>query len=102
MHNHIDTCTNFDNSVFVATETSLSEWSSEDNIQFPNLVCMVGKRLKLDAANVAEIDPIVRRYVRTHPDWRVSRGAKGGIMRKSVWEKKQSEKARVSITIIGR
>lgn len=93
MHNHITICTNFDNSVFVETEASLGEWTSEENLQIPNLVGMVGRRLKLDASLVAEIDPIVRRYVRTHPDWRVSRGAKGGLQRKVVWEKKLSEKA---------
>lgn len=92
MHNHITTCSNFDNSVYVASEQELSEWVSEDNLQFPHLISLVGKRLQMDVASHTEIDPIVRRYVRTHPEWRVSRGAKGGIMRLSVWQKKQGAK----------
>lgn len=92
MHNHIKTCSDFDTSVYVATEQSLSDWTSEDNLQFPHLVSLVGKSLSMDVTEHTEIDPIVRRYVRTHPEWRVSRGAKGGIMRLSVWQKKQGAK----------
>lgn len=93
MHSHIQTCMDFNLSVFTATETALGEYTKEENLQFPKLVSMVAKRLSMDVLAIAEIDPIVRRYVRTHPEWRVSRGAQGGIMRLSVWQKKQGAKA---------
>jgi hypothetical protein len=34
-------------------------------------------------------EPIIREYVRTHPDWHVTRGAHGGIMRASEKQKKE-------------
>jgi hypothetical protein len=45
---------------------------------------------------VKEFDPIVRYYVRNNPEYHVTRGAHGGIMRSSDRQKKiqaQAEKA---------
>lgn len=94
-HSHITNLTNFCHSVFSATEVALNEWKSEDNLPFPTLVGMVSVKMNIDPNNLTDIDPIVRQYVRKHPDWKVSRGAKGGIQRLSVYDKKQAEKAAV-------
>jgi hypothetical protein len=38
-------------------------------------------------------EPIIRDYVRNHPNWHVTRGAHGGIMRASEKQKKEEAKA---------
>jgi hypothetical protein len=49
--------------------------------------------LNWDEKQLREADPFVRKYVRSHPDWHVTRGAHGGIMRASEKQKKEAAKA---------
>jgi hypothetical protein len=53
---------------------------------------MLAVKLNWDEKQVRENDPIVRYYVRNHPDWYVTRGAHGGIMRTTEKQKKEAEK----------
>jgi hypothetical protein len=78
--------------IFQATEQALNEWNGEGNLQFPVLLGMVAVRLNWDEKQVRENDPFIRKYVRNHDDWHVTRGAHGGIMRASDKQKKESLK----------
>lgn len=79
--------------LFQATDAALSEWSGEGNLQFPILLGMMAVKLNWDEKQVRENDPFVRKYVRNHPDWYVTRGAHGGIMRSSERQKKEELKS---------
>lgn len=76
-----------------ATDTALNEWAGEGNLQFPALLGMMAVRNNWDEKQVRRVDPFVREYVRSHPDWHVTRGAHGGIMRASEKQKKEAAKA---------
>lgn len=76
--------------IFQATDQALSEWTGEGNLQFPVLLGMIAVRMKWDEKAVRDADPFVRFHVRNHPDWYVTRGAHGGIMRRSEKDKKDA------------
>lgn len=79
--------------IFQATEQSLNDWNGKGNLQFPILLGMIAVRLNWDEKQVRENDPFVRKYVRNHPDWYVTRGAFGGIMKAEDKQKKEEDKA---------
>lgn len=81
------------NNVFVVTEEMLNDWSGEGCLQFPALMASVAVKLNLDEKQIREIDPIVRYYVRNNPNWHVTRGAHGGIMRLTDKQTKDNAKA---------
>jgi hypothetical protein len=78
--------------LFQMTDQVLSEWTGEGNLQFPVLLGMMAVRLNWDEKQLREADPFVRKYVRNHPDWHVTRGAHGGIMRSADKQKKEADK----------
>jgi len=78
--------------IWEATELALNEWQGEGNLQFPILLGMVAVRLNWDEKQLRQNDPYVRQYVRAHPDWHVTRGAKGGIMKMVDKNKKEADK----------
>lgn len=78
--------------LFQATDEALSEWTGEGNLQFPVLLGMMAVKLNWDEKQVRENDPLVRYYVRNNPDWYVTRGAHGGIMRSTEKQKKEGDK----------
>ena len=84
--------TNLENikAIWQATDQALSDWTGEGNLQFPVLLGMVAVRMQWDEKAVRDADPFVRYHVRNHPDWYVTRGAHGGIMRKSDKDKKEA------------
>lgn len=70
--------------LFKTTDEVLTEWSagkSEGNLQFPVLLGMIAVKMNWDEKMLRENDPLVRYYVRNNPEWHVTRGAHGGIMR---------------------
>jgi hypothetical protein len=79
--------------LFQATDEVLAEWTGEGNLQFPVLLGMMAVKLNWDEKQVRENDPLVRFYVRNNPDWFVTRGAHGGIMRATEKQKKETAKA---------
>lgn len=84
--------------IYLATEEALeNDWDCKENLQFPNLLTFVMARLKADPKTASDIDPHMRSYVRKHPKYYVSRGAKGGIMLRSVYEARLAKKAEVEI-----
>lgn len=78
--------------IFQAADQCLTEWTGEGNLQFPVLLGMIAVRLNWDEKQVRENDPFVRKYIRNHPDWYVTRGAHGGIMRSEEKQKKEAVK----------
>lgn len=79
-------------SICAATDQALSEWKGEGNLQFPTLLGMMAVRNNWTEKQVRYADPYVRGYVRQHPDWFVTRGAHGGIMRSTEKQKKDATK----------
>lgn len=84
-------------SMFQIVDEVLDAWNGEGCLQFPTLMGQVNAKMnwvgkegeKLSRAN----EPIIRDYVRNHPNWYVTRGAHGGIMRASDKQKKEEAKA---------
>lgn len=93
MNSAISICIDKLNSIFISTEEVLDTWTETKNLQFPELMRMLSEKLHLDEKQLREYDPLVRFYIRNHPDWFVTRGAKGGIMRMSERQKKEASKA---------
>lgn len=79
--------------VFSAADTALNDWKGDCNLQFPVLMLTLAVKLNWDEKQMRETDPLVRYYVRKHPDWYVTRGAHGGIMRTTDKQKKEAAKA---------
>jgi hypothetical protein len=82
--------------LFQTTNEVLTEWAagaSEGNLQFPVLLGMMAVKLNWDEKQVRENDPLVRFYVRNNPEWYVTRGAGGGIMRATEKQQKDAAKA---------
>jgi len=80
-------------SLFDAVDEALADWHGEGCLQFPNLMMSLAVKLNWNETQVRENDPVVRIYVRRHPDWYVTRGAHGGIMRASEKRKKEEAEA---------
>lgn len=78
--------------IFQATDEVLADWTGDGNLQFPNLMAKLSVKMNWNEKELREADPFVRFYVRHHPDWHVTRGAHGGIMRSSDKQKKEGAK----------
>ncbi|CAB4196806.1 hypothetical protein UFOVP1290_326 [uncultured Caudovirales phage] len=78
--------------VFSATEQTLEEWKGDGNLQFPVLLGMMAVKLNWNEKQVRENDPLIRYYIRNNPNWYVTRGAHGGIMKSSDKQKKEASK----------
>jgi hypothetical protein len=76
--------------LFQQTDQVLTEWTGEGNLQVPVLLGMMAVRFNWNEKQVRDNDPFVRFHVRNHPDWHVTRGAHGGIMRASEKQKKEA------------
>ena len=74
-------------------EEVLNEWTGEGCLQFPTLMGTVQLKMGWDDKTARAKEPIIREFVRNHSIWYVTRGAHGGIMRRSEKQKKDAEKA---------
>jgi hypothetical protein len=83
--------------ILSAVDEILNEWNGEGCLQFPVLMGTLTLKLNWEGEEGQKIarakEPIIREYVRTHQTWYVTRGAHGGIMRRSEKQKKDAEKA---------
>jgi hypothetical protein len=77
-------------SMFLAVDEALNELKGEGCLQFPILLSTVALKMNWDAKTLRENDPIIRQYIRSNPDWYVTRGAHGGIMKASDKQKKDA------------
>jgi hypothetical protein len=82
--------------LFNAIDNALNEWDQANSegtkLQLPTLMTTLTIKFNWDDKLMRENDPIVRKYIRKHPKWYVTRGANGGIMRRAEWDKKNEEK----------
>jgi hypothetical protein len=76
--------------LFQSIDQVLNEWTGEGNLQVPVLLGMMAVKFNWNEKQVRENDPFVRFHVRNHPDWHITRGAGGGIMRASEKQKKEA------------
>lgn len=72
-------------SIVTETDRILMEWN-DGNLLFPDLLNLVGKKLNITGDELKTIDPFIRYYVRKHPDFHASRGAKGGIESMKIYQ----------------
>jgi hypothetical protein len=93
MSNHVETILDSLVGIYGATDEILNEWNGEGNLQFPTLFGMMAIKMGWGDKEVREADPIIRYYIRRHPEWHVTRGAHGGIMRISDKQKKEEAKS---------
>lgn len=70
----------------------LDNWKGDGCFQLPNLIGLVAVKFSWDEIQIRNHDPIIRSYIRQHPVWYVTRGAGGGIMRRSEYQKKEATK----------
>jgi len=73
-----------------AVENELNEWKEDSNLQVPKLLNSLALKLNWDDKKVRQMDSVVRLYIHDHPDWHITRGAGGGIQRKSIKDKKNA------------
>ena len=78
--------------IWTATDEVLDDWKGEGCLQLPILMGMLAVKFNWSDKQMRENDPFVRRYLRHHDKWHVTRGAHGGIMRLSDKQKKDAEK----------
>ena len=90
---HIQSFLDGQTSMLLAVDEALSDWKGEGCLQFPILMGTLTVKLGWDNETQRKKEPIIREYVLNHPDWYVTRGAHGGIMRRSEKEQKDAAKA---------
>lgn len=79
--------------MFQIVDEVLNDWTGEGCLQFPTLMGTVTIKMNWEGEEGEKLaranEPIIRDYVRNHPNWYVTRGAHGGIMRASEKQKKE-------------
>lgn len=93
MSSHIEIVLDNMVGIFEATDEILNNWGGDGNLQFPALFAMLAIKMGWGDKEIREADPIIRYYIRRHPEWHVTRGAHGGIMRISDKQKKEEAKS---------
>lgn len=79
-------------SIFLKTKETLNEWKEEGNLQVPILMQTLALKLNWNEKQLKDHDPLVRFYIKNHPNWEITRGAHGGIMRAEDKQKKEKVK----------
>jgi hypothetical protein len=83
-------------SIWTTTQQFLEEWFEDKpegiKLAIPVLIGMMAVQLGWDEAKSRQVDPFIRYHVRNHPDWYVTLGAGGGIMRASEKHKRDAAK----------
>ncbi len=75
--------------MLLTVDEVLNEWKGDGCYQFPALLGQIKLKMNWDDKALRANDPIIREYIRNHPDWYVTRGAHGGIMRSTEKQKKE-------------
>lgn len=66
-----------------AIEEILSDWKSDNNMQFAVLLSQLQVKMNWDDDKAKSHDPMIRFYIKSSSDWIMNRGAHGGISRAS-------------------
>jgi hypothetical protein len=81
--------------MLILVEEVLDEAFADVNtktFQVPVLLRTLGVRLDWTTDTIRQNDPVVRAYLRDHPVWYITRGAKGGIMLRAEHDRKEALK----------
>lgn len=93
MSDPVETFLDSQRPVLTLVDQLLEDWKSEACYQVPQLLLNMGARLNWDSDDLRKWDPIIRGYLKDHAIWYVTRGARGGIMRRAEHDKKEAAKA---------
>jgi len=71
--------------LFNVVEEVLNDWTGDKCYQLPVLLMNIATRMNwdTDGKQLRAKDSIIRDYIRNHPDWDITRGAHGGVVRRS-------------------
>jgi len=78
--------------IFSVVDNILNSWEGKGCYQIPLLMQNVAVQMNWDNKESKNKDGIIRDYVRCHNDWRITRGAGGGIMRAADMQNKLAAK----------
>lgn len=78
--------------ILTVVDEVLNEWNGEGCYQVPALVKLLSVQLNWDSDTARQSDPVIRVYLRDHPVWYITRGAKGGVMRRAEYLRKEAIK----------
>ena len=81
-----------DQVIYEATDAVFNNWNWNSNLKIPDLLGMLAVKLNWDDKQLKEADSVVRRYIRRHPDWDITRGATGGVQPMFAKQKKDAAK----------
>lgn len=83
--------------IFTAIEDSLQEnWSRKDSLQLQDLLEFVIQRCPNISLKAHEIDFYMRGFLRTHSEYHVARGPRGGVMCMSTHLERENKKKKVA------
>ena len=93
MTDHVDDFLAETKRILKVVDEILEAWSGEGCYQVPILLLNLATQLGWNDEEIRRNDPVVRLYLKKdHPLWYITRGAKGGIMRRSEHDKKEAAK----------
>jgi len=78
--------------ILTIVDEVLGEWDGVACYQVPALVKLLSVRLNWDSDTTRQSDPVIRVYLRDHPVWYITRGAKGGVMKRAEYLRKEAIK----------
>ncbi len=78
--------------LFQVVDEVLNDYTGDKCYQLPLLLMNVSAKMNWDAEGkqLRAKDPIIRHYIKNHPDWDITRGAHGGVVRRAENEKKKA------------
>jgi hypothetical protein len=99
MNPNVQRALTFHQRVFESIEAVMAEWTNQEKgISVPTMMAAIAASLRLEPTLVPSLEPIIKTYVRAHPDFCIERGMKGGVQWKTIRdarEKVQAEEAEV-------
>src|ERR1035437_3192148 len=67
--------------LILVIEEILNDWDGKGCYQLPIFLMKLSAKMNWDDKQLRAKDPLIRDYIRNHPEWVITRGAGGGIMR---------------------
>lgn len=92
MTDPVESFLNEQKNILKIVDEILDAWTGDGCYQVPTLLLNLASKLSWNADQMRRNDPIVRLYLKDHPLWFITRGAKGGIMRRAEHDKREAAK----------
>ena len=89
--------------LFLIVDEVLNDWKGDKCYQLPVLLMNIKSKMNWSGEEgdkqFRAKDPIIRDYIRNHPDWYITRGAHGGVMKRADRDKKEAaaESKRIAV-----